>query len=166
MKKIFFLFTIFIALGITSCEGPPGLPGIDAEITSIYEITKVDFVLNNNFGIKYTFPKPNYTSDIILVYRLSGIDNGKDVWKLLPETYYFNNGTRNFGYNFDFTSRDIDIYLEGNDLQTVETKYRLNQIFRIAVVPANVINSIDRNNYNAVMSTLKIKENQIEKIDL
>ncbi len=40
---------------------------------------------------------------MVLVYRLTGLDGNKDVWKLLPETYYYDDGTLDFGYRNDFT---------------------------------------------------------------
>jgi hypothetical protein len=62
------------------------------------------------------FDPPIYSSDVVLTYRLSGSNQG-DIWEPLPETYYFNNGTLDFGYRFDYTNRDVDIYMVGNDLQ-------------------------------------------------
>ena len=115
--------------------------------------------------IKYTFPSMIYIDDMVLVYRLTGTANGNDLWEFLPETHYFADGTRDFSYNFDFTRNDVQIYLEGNNLGTLDAAYRLNQIFRIVVVPGSFANSIDPNNYSAVISALNIKENQIQKIN-
>jgi hypothetical protein len=171
MKKIIIILAVIGMFGFQGCTGPEGLPGKDGlpgqnnQIVSAIEITKVSFASSNSFGILNTFTKPIYASDMVLVYRLSEVVSGTDVWSLLPETHYFNDGTRDFAYNFDFTRKDVKIFLEGNNLGTVPDKYRLNQIFRIVVIPANLINGIDKNNYNAVMSTLNINENQIQKID-
>jgi hypothetical protein len=71
-----------------------------------------------------------------------------------------------FSYDFDFTRNDVNIFMVGGNLGTVANQFRLNQVFRIVIIPANLINGIDKNNYNAVMSTLKINESQIQKIDL
>jgi hypothetical protein len=172
MRKIITLLAVVGMFGFQGCtgpEGPPGAPGYDGQdglIADAIEITNVSFTASNSFSIFKTFAKPIYDSDMVLVYRLSDVVNGVDVWKLLPETYYFPDGTRNFTYNFDFTRNDVNIFLEGNNLGTVLDQFRLNQIFRIVVIPANLINGIDKNNYNAVMATLKINENQIQKIDL
>ena len=102
---------------------------------------------------------------MVLVYRLAGTVNGRDLWEFLPETYYFADGTRDFSYNFNFTNSFVDIYLNGNDLISVPSGNRLNQIFRIVVVPANLINAVDKNNYQSVMDTLKINEIHIKKIN-
>jgi hypothetical protein len=46
----------------------------------------------------------------MLVYRLAGSNSQGDVWELLPETYYFSNGAMDFGYKFDYSNRDVDVY--------------------------------------------------------
>jgi hypothetical protein len=172
MKKIMMLLAVIGMFGFQGCtgpEGPPGMPGQDGQdglIADVIEITGVSFTTSNNFSILKTFNTPIYSSDMVLVYRLSGIDNGTDVWKLLPETYFFDDGTRNFNYDFDFTKYDVSIFMSGNDLQSVTDLFRINQIFRIVVIPAALINSVDKNNYNSVVSALNINESQIQKIDL
>ncbi len=102
---------------------------------------------------------------MVLVYRLAGTVNGNDLWEFLPETYYFADGTRDFSYNFNFTRTYVDIYLNGNDLVSVPSGNRLNQIFRIVVVPGSFASSLKSTNYISVMSALNIKENQIQKIN-
>jgi hypothetical protein len=102
---------------------------------------------------------------MVLVYRLAGTVNGNDLWEFLPETYYFADGTRDFSYNFNFTKTFVDIYLNGNDLISVPSGNRLNQIFRIVVVPASFATSLKSTDYNTVISSLNIKENQIQKIN-
>jgi hypothetical protein len=169
MKKIITLLAVIGMFGFQGCtgpEGPPGPPGQDGLIADAIEITNVSFTASNSFGIFKAFAKPIYASDMVLVYRLSTVVNGTDVWSLLPETHYFNNGTLDFSYDFDFTRNDVNIFMVGGNLGTVADQFRLNQVFRIVVIPANLINGIDKNNYNAVMSTLKINENQIQKINL
>jgi hypothetical protein len=166
MKKIITLLAVIGMFGFQGCTGPEGPPGQDGLIADAIEITNVSFTASNSFGIFKTFAKPIYASDMVLVYRLSDVVNGTDVWSLLPETHYFNNGTLDFSYDFDFTRNDVNIFMVGSNLGTVADKFRINQIFRIVVLPANLINGIDKNNYNAVMSTLKISEDQIKKIDL
>ena len=166
MKKIMILLAVlgmFIFQGCTGPEGPQGPQGNDGVIGEVIEITGVSFTTENNFSIVKTFA-PIYDSDMILVYRLSGVSNKVDMWSLVPETHYFPDGTRNFNYDFEFTKSSVNIFMGGSNLGTVSTDYRLNQVFRIVTVPANF--AVDKNNYNAVMSTLKISESQIQKIDL
>jgi len=172
MKKIITLLAIIGMFGFQGCtgpEGPPGPPGFDGQdglIADAIEITNVSFTTSHSFGIFKNFTTLFFSSDLVLVYRLFAVVNGTDVWSLIPETHYFPNGTLDFSYDFDFTRNDVNIFMVGSNLGTVADQFRLNQIFRIVVIPANLINGIDKNNYNAVMSTLKISEDQIKKIDL
>ena len=54
----------------------------------------------------------------------------------------------------------------GNNLQTVSDQYRYNQVIRIVIVPASFATTIDKNNLESVMSTLKMNDTQIQKINL
>jgi hypothetical protein len=53
----------------------------------------------------------------------------------MPETYYFGDGTLDFGYDFDFTKYDVNLFMHGFDLAGVSSNYRINQVFRIVIVP-------------------------------
>jgi hypothetical protein len=135
-------------------------------LATTYEYTR-SFTTTNNFSTLVTFPQAIYSSDMVLVYRLSGVSNGADVWKLLPETYYMNDGTLDFRYDFDFTKYDASIYMEGYDLAGVSASYRTNQVLRVVIVPSNFGNKmttpIDYNDYNAVAKAFKIDESKIIK---
>jgi len=54
----------------------------------------------------------------------------------------------------------------GNDLSTVPTQNRLNQVLRVVVIPGYRANkkAIDFNDYNAVVKAFNIKDNQIKSI--
>ena len=170
MKKIFTLLAVIGMFGFQSCEGPegpPGPPGQDGLLANVFEISSVSFTSANKFSILYTFGKTIYTTDKVLVYRLSGLDSsGADIWRLIPENHFFPNGTLDFGYDFDFTYKDVNIFMVGNDLGTVSTDFISNQIFRIVVVPASLINGINKNDYKSVINALNLKESQIQKIDV
>jgi hypothetical protein len=170
MKKIIILLAVVGMFGFQGCEGPEGPqgpPGQDGLIADVFEITKISFTSGNQFSIFYTFPKPIYISDKVLVYRLSAADaSGADVWRLIPENHFYPNGTLYFGYDFDFTYKDVKIFMVGNNLETVSTDFISNQIFRIVVVPAALINGVNANDYKAVINALSVKENQIQKIDI
>lgn len=175
MKKIITLLAVVAMFGFQGCEGPegpPGMPGQDGAdglLGAVYENSATNyynFTVNNNFKIRFNFPELLYDSDVVLVYRLGGVDGGKAVWEFLPETYYFDDGRRDFSFNYNFTYSYVDIYLNGNDLETVPDAYRLEQIFRIVVVPADFVSKVNKNNYLDVMSKLNIKEDQIQEIKL
>lgn len=142
-------------------------------ISEVWEYTNVDFYSGNNFSVLLSFPHQTYTSDMILVYHLYDVVNGTDVWRLLPQTYYFNNGGE-LDYNFDFTIYDVNIFLGANfDLNTLDSSWSQNQIFRVVVVPGYFGNkmaastkSIDLTDYQAVIDYYKIDESKVTKISL
>lgn len=166
MKKIITLFAVIGMFSLQGCTTTTDTNYIDNDtISTVFETNEVSFTPTNNYIIRYNFPGTIYASDMVLVYRLAGTVNGNDLWEFLPETYYFDDGTRDFSYNFNFTRAYVDIYLNGNDLISVPSGNRLNQIFRIVIVPASFATSLKSTNYIAVMNALNIKENQIQKIN-
>jgi hypothetical protein len=60
----------------------------------------------------------------------------------------------------------VDIYMIGNDLQSVTAEYRFNQVLRIVIVPASYAKTINKNSYSDVITALNVKDSQIQKIDL
>ncbi|NDP28048.1 MAG: hypothetical protein GZ087_11570 [Flavobacterium sp.] len=164
MKKI---ITLLAVVGLFSLQGCTTTDNsVDNDTIGLaYETTQVSFTPSNNYVVRYNFPTNLFSSDMVLVYRLAGTANGNDLWEFLPETYYFDNGSRDYSYNFNFTKTYVDIYLNGNDLVSVPSADRLNQIFRIVVVPASFATSVNTSNYGAVMAALKVNESQIQKIN-
>ncbi|CAM2956176.1 hypothetical protein [Flavobacterium frigoris] len=168
MKKIITLLAIAGIFTLQSCTTTGSFevaPITPIATTEVFEVT-TSFSSTNNYSRLVTFNPPIYSSDVVLTYRLSGVNSQGDLWELLPETYYFNNGALDFGFRFDYTNRDVNIYMIGNDLQSVSTNFRINQVIRIVVVPASFANSINKNSYSDVITALNIKDNQIQKIDL
>lgn len=169
MRKITLLFAFIGMISLQSCtvNDVQPTPVDNDTISEVWEYNR-SFTTTNNFSNLITFPHTIYASDMVLVYRLSGVSSGADVWKLLPETYYFGDGTLDFRYDFDFTKYDASIYMDGYDLASVSTSYRTNQILRIVVIPGYFGNKmatpIDFNDYNATMHALKIGESNVVKI--
>lgn len=148
MKKISLLLALIFV--IVSCEGergpigppgPIGEPG-NALIGTILEI-EGDFTAENGYSFIYEFPPSEvevFESDIVHVYLLEEViqDNGEpvDVWTPLPNSFFFNDGSQ-LVYNFNHTFFDVNIFLDGNvDFNTVSNDFLLNQVFRIAIIPA------------------------------
>lgn len=144
---------LFIAVSasilLTSCKGdtgPPGEPGglvyaqvFEANVNSY----SYDASFNQLYSNFYSFPFTVYESDVVLAYRYEGQDdigNGEkaDIWTQLPQNIFYNDGTGDFfQYNFNHTFIDVQFTIEGNfDLTNIHTDHSTNQIFRIAVVPA------------------------------
>ncbi|RZJ69794.1 hypothetical protein [Flavobacterium sp.] len=171
MKKLLYLFAIAGMTTLAACDGdtgPQGAPGPEAQV---YETNPVDFTAAGNYGVFYNFPSGALlSSDHVLVYRLSAVDNGVDVWKPLPETFYFNDGTLDFMYGFDHTQYDVNIYMEGFDLGAINGDFRLGQIFRIVSIPGTFSGKnavkVDLNNYDAVIKAYNIDESKMKSITL
>jgi hypothetical protein len=172
MKKISAIIILLTSVLILSCEGPVGPPGQDGNslIGSIFEM-KGDFKASNNYELFFDFPQnlEIFETDVVLVYILwevatvNGIQT--DVWRLLPQTIILDDGI--LQYNFDYTVNDVRIFLEGttnfSNLLPAETN---NQIFRIAVLPADFVaskKSTEISDLSILMNSPELKFNVIEK---
>ncbi len=167
MKNIIRLLALVGIVTLQSCTVTDTTPVVDnSTISTVFENSiPYNFTVNNGYKINFRLPYTIYSSDMILVYRLTGTANGNDLWEFLPETHYFPDGTRDFSYNFDFTRNDVQVYLEGNNLSSLNSVYRLNQTFRFVVIPADLLYAIDKNNYASVMNVLNLKESQVQTIN-
>lgn len=165
MKRILSLITLFTLL-FTACEGDPGPQGPQGPqgtyiVGQSFERT-VNFTNANGYLAEIEIPLDIdlLESDMVLVYRLVGVDNdGFDVWRPLPEIVYTANGDE-FQYNFDHNFDFVDLYLYAPpsfDLGSVSELDRLEQIFRIVILPVDFVNSIniDINNYNDVVQYIQ-----------
>lgn len=174
MKKITGLLLMFAIVILSACEGPVGPPGPPGEpgepgvniLGSVFEI-EGDFTEEFDYTISFEFPADFeiYDSDVVLVYILWSQDNGTDIWRLLPQTIV--EGQDIVQYNFDYTVADVLIYLTGN-VDTFFEEETQNQVFRIAVLPADYVakKSLDIYNYNEVMESLQINQSAIKKMDI
>lgn len=170
MKKILsLLFLCSVLISCTGEPGPPGPPGPQGPqgpyiVGNVFEIENVDFHPANDFSFYGTFnefiPQVDVlTSDVVHVYLYEGTsESGNDIWSLMPQTFYFNGGSI-LAYNFNFTDEDFEIYLDGFvDFSTLDPFYTQDQIFRIAILPADFAqnNDIDVSNFYQVMGALNI----------
>ena len=178
MKKIITLIAVFGLILLSSCEGPQGPPGFDGQngkdglISEVFEVINISFNSTNNYAKLIPLTPAIHSSDMVLVYRLSGVTTqGADIWKSLPETYYFNDGTRDFDYNFDFTINDVNIFLEGNNLATVANAFKTNQVFRIVILPGYLTTAkkstkkVDLSDYNAVIKAYNINDTNVKVLN-
>jgi hypothetical protein len=178
MKRLL-LFTFLISSLFIGCTGEDGVPGRDgfdgySAESAVWETPIINFNDSNNYGYVFEFPKPILDFDKVLVYRLTRqIQNNTDVWKLLPETFFFtegpNAGTLSHKYDYDFTKFDVNIVLDGFDRINLNPNIRNNQIFRIVSIPGYQVSnrsksSVDLNNYNEVMKNYNIDESKIVKL--
>jgi hypothetical protein len=167
MKKITLVLAFIGMIALQSCTvNEDNVDGIDNDtIGEVFEYTNVNF-LPNSYTVVLNYPHTIYSSDMVLVYRLSDTFQGEDVWKLLPETYYFNDGTLDFRYDYNFTRFDAEVYMEGYDLAGLSSAVRLNQVLRVVVIPAafGKNGTIDYSDYNSVINAYNIDESKIVKI--
>ena len=173
MKRVFGILLSFAFLFLIACQGEPGPPGLDGQdgldgdsFIGLVLTRTGDFTAENGYTLYYQYPDDItvYESDVVLVYILweqAEDTNGDliDVWRLLPQTVVLDEGV--LQYNFDYTSADIQIFLEGTvDFNTLLPAEALNQTFRIVILPADYAksNNLDVTDYNMLMKSLN-KEN-------
>lgn len=188
MKKIKLLFGIFALVLLAACEGPEGIPGppgrdgldgLDGQdgVNILGQVIEIEgtFAPENDYAIFFEFPQTIevFESDVVLVYLLfeqvDDPDGGDpiDVWRLLPQTRIVDQGL--LQYNYDHTFLDVNIFLESDfDLGLLLPGDTDNQVFRIAVVPADFStdSSIDISNLDEVMSAMEFDPQSISTISL
>ncbi|VXC16808.1 conserved hypothetical protein [Flavobacterium sp. 9AF] len=173
MKKFTLILAFIGMITLQSCYTEEVVVQDDYDndtISEVFEYSNVDFTNSNNYKVILDFPYTIYASDMVLVYRLSNYNSANgDYWKLLPETYYFDDGTLDFGYRNDATRYDSEVSLYGYDLPALNAQYRLNQVLRVVVIPAALGNkgtaNVDFNDYQAVINHYGIDDKNITKIN-
>lgn len=190
MKKLSTLILMSL-FAFTSCttdsvQGPPGPPGpqgpsgVDGFIGTAIDL-EGDFTAANEYTLSLFFAEEDievFESDAVLVYVKTGegdIVAGApvEIFRALPQTYY--QGDKTVVYNYDFTFEDVFIFLDGInsdgtqlDFAALDADFRLDQKFRIIIIPAAFGQSrqqLDLSNMNAVMKELNIRESDVIKID-
>lgn len=163
MKKIIFILMLATGIvflnGCTGPEGPRGPQG-NSGINILSEVREItgSFSSNNDYSINVSLNPAIYSSDVVLVYELSGSYNGNDIWTPLPVVYYYGSG--DLRYFFDFSRNDIQIYLDTNlNPASLPDHYRINKTFRIVIVPGYFATlGVDMNDLDAVMQKLKLSD--------
>ena len=144
MKKVI-LYSFIALVLLNSCNGPEGPIGPQGPegisvFSNVMEVS-VDFAASNNFELLLDFPSDwiVYEADLIMVYlsyeTISDSSGPINVWRALPQTLLTNEGL--LQYNFDHTYIDIRLFMQADyDLNLTTTADRENQVFKIAVIPA------------------------------
>ena len=156
--------------GRDGAPGPQGPPGTGL----MYE---VEFSLNaeNEWQTFYDFPPrdPIYAEDVVLGYLLwDKIDpesGGEliNVWRPLPVSYLYEEGTLQIG--FDFTATDVKIYVEAAFPLDPERDVFDNFLARFVVVPANysanarTSSPVDLEDYEAVSGWLGLETTPVKQ---
>ncbi|WP_439151850.1 hypothetical protein [Winogradskyella sp.] len=161
MKRILSFISVF-ALLLTACEGDPGPPGLDGlnglngETAPAFEVTRDFNFPDYNASVIFDFEV--FSSEVVLVYILwDTTDNGTQIWRLVPQTVIFEDGN-DLVYNYDFTQFDVQLFLEGSDLDNLDSVWTQNQRFRIIVIPTTDYGRLDLSDIEAVMDAHNITE--------
>ncbi len=165
MKKIITLViaSIFIFTACEGPEGPIGPPGEPGEVIvgETFEYANVNFTSANGYTFTATFDPPLVDGDAMLVYRLEAVDNNVDVWEPLPTAFFYNDATGDqMQYRFNYTRGDVQILIESSDFTAFGPDLLSNQVFRAVIVPADLMNTVDTDNIDAVMKAANIKSVQ------
>jgi hypothetical protein len=166
--KHFTLLSLLLGsiLILSSCKGdtgPPGPPGISI-LGTTYDV-RVDFLPQEDYEAVFNFTPPIERSDVVLCYIQWEIVSGRPVWRLLPQTVLFTEGT--LQYQYDFTDIDFRLFLESNfSLSALGPEWTRNQTFRVVVVPSDFGGRMDYTNYEQVAERLGIQEEDIVRLDL
>lgn len=172
ITKTLLLFTTAVLLwsceGPIGPEGPPGQDGLDGVniVGEVFEIVG-NFTQEGNFGLRGDYGFDILESDKVLIYRLADLDqDGNDIWKLIPQVVFHENGI--FTYDYDFTFYDYSIYMSGDfNLNSLEASFTNEQVFRILIVPADRIDlRMDYSDHHGVLKMLKVDEEDIPRIQL
>ena len=166
MKKI----TLVLAfIGMITLQGCTRTDVVTNTILSeVYELRNVNFGfnVNNGYTIYQTLNPQISPSDVILIYRLSGIINpSTPIWQQIPRTLYLPQGE--LDYDFDFSREDFTIYAGGTYDLTSTPNYITNQTFRLVIIPGYASNraaakNVDYSDYNAVIHAFHLDNAKIK----
>ena len=169
MKKLFSLLMMaFLALTFVACTNDDTRTNDKDTYPVAYDVTENFQNTNGKYIISKKFQSAIPTTDVILVYRKYGTDNGNPIWQQIPRTLFLNEGE--LDYDFDFTRNDVAIYAGGNitfanQTATWQNTYLNNQTFRIVFVPASAGKAnVDYSNYNEVVKFYNINESKIKTL--
>jgi hypothetical protein len=170
MKKIFILFAAIGLVAFSSCSGDDGAQGPVGPPGYVNEIFEVDVNFTSANGYSTTFPLDPVIdqNDNILVYQLVNANDGIDTWALLPQVYYFPNGTAQ--YNYDFSFDQFTIFIDASfALNTLPSSFTSGKVFRVVIIPGAIynksVNKSDYSDYNAVIKKYNIDDSNVKKLN-
>lgn len=167
-KNITLLFAFVSMIMLQACSVNENNNPVDNDtISEVFELRNVNFGYDggNNYSIYQTLNPQIFPSDVILIYRLSGIINSNTpIWQQIPRTLYLPDGE--LDYDFDFSKQDFTIYAGGTYDLTLTPSYITNETFRIVIVPGYLSNkgqkAVDTSDYNAVIKAYNIDDSKVK----
>lgn len=163
MKKLLFLMVLAVVVACEGPMGPEGIPGEDGSIiaSKAFEI-EVDFTPANDYAHLEPYGFDVLSSDVTLVYVLWDVKKSKDIWRLLPQQVFFEEGLMQ--YNFDFTDVDVNLFLDATfPLSMLDNEWTINQVFRVVVVPADLVGRPNYADYDATMKRFNLSDADFQK---
>jgi len=167
MRKLMMLAVAIGIVLIQGCEGPMGPQGPQGQdggliASNAFELGSVNFTQENNYQVRESYGFEIFPYDVVLVYILWETEAGKDVWRLLPQTAFFQEGE--LQYNFDYDDEEVRLFLDGNiDFVSLDDSWLRDQVFRIVVVPADNVGRLDYSDYDGVTRMLGIEEEDFQR---
>ncbi|MCH6198146.1 hypothetical protein MMU07_01035 [Aquiflexum sp. LQ15W] len=174
MKKLLSFLLLGALASMHACvgpTGPPGVPGPQGQdgrpginiLAEAFEVN-ISFTATNNYLGVWDFQPAIEVGDVVLIYVRWETANGNAIWRALPQTVLFDEGT--LIYNYDFSRFDFSIFLESNfDRALLGTDWTANQRFRVVIVPADLSSRIDYNDYEGVLNMLGLTEDDFVKLE-
>ncbi|MFN7675574.1 hypothetical protein [Flavobacterium sp.] len=165
-KKITLVLAFIGMIMLQGCTVNENTDTIDNDtISEVFELRNVNFSFNPNDGytIYQTFNPQIFPSDVVLIYRLSGLINSNTpIWQSIPRTLFLPQGE--LDYDFDFSSVDFTIYAGGTYNLGLTPSFITNQTFRIVIIPGffGKNSSLDYNDYNAVINAYNIDDSKVK----
>lgn len=167
MKKLFPFLAIAGMFAVQSCEGPAGPPG-PAGYTAESEVFEVSTSFSSITNYSQTYPlNPDIRpEDNILVYELYNVQDNIDTWALLPQVYYFPQGTAQYNYNFSYDQ--FTLLIDASfDRALLPTNFTQNKIFRIVVIPGYFSKQdFHKMDYVEVVQMLGLEGKPIKRISI
>lgn len=175
MKKYFSLMVLGMLASFLmwSCSTRDNDDRMDNDTYSVVYDVKGNFKLTGKlFVLGGTFTRGIASSDVVLIYKLVEVSNGKNIWEPLPVIYHANEykeipAGKQLKYTYEFSSSGFDIIAGGDfDLKGQSTAFNdgyLNgQTFRVVIVPASAGRRavVDYSNYEEVIKYFNIDDSK------
>ncbi|TPD66948.1 hypothetical protein [Flavobacterium microcysteis] len=179
MKRILLLLAIVGMTTFQSCSNDDDRVDNDT-VALVFDVNKS---FNAQGEIIFPFNAGEvFSGDVVLIYWMeSTTTSGNPIWRLIPQNISFPNNeypgvSGLLTYNYDFTTTEATIWTETNINLASIPNYTVGQFFRIVVVPGqnpifartsentgkSVAQTVDYNDYNAVVKAFGIKEQNIK----
>lgn len=161
MKKFFTIMMVaMVGLVAISCDDRDDVVA-DGNTYSVMTDITASFTDANNYEFSQGITIES--TDVVLVYRQSGVDGGNPIWQQVPRTLFLAEGE--LDYDFDFTRNDVLLKAGGNitfpaQSNAFRDSYLNNQRFRIVLVPASQGKNanLDYSDYQSVIKYYNIPD--------